>query len=215
MRSTALSWRIMLTGGDYPLGGSLENAFWRTICADLLYVPKDGAGRAFQRSTAVQRSTTEGLFSYLNWQSEGGNDWRRTTIIDGCIQEPVAGDGKIEDKNAFHYAVETASESRKFFMTSEGYVGIGPDLLVPGDDVYILLGSRVPLILRKARPAHICHNEELKVLISAGEDLKETQCFQHHRTFTLVGDAYVHGIMDGEAISSKSREKVPEPIFLE
>jgi hypothetical protein len=62
-------------------------------------------------------------------------------------------------------------DNRSFFVTKRGYIGIGPDTMGPGDTVCTLFGSTVPFILR------------------AVEDSEK---------FRLIGESYVHGIMDGE-----------------
>jgi hypothetical protein len=210
MRVITSSWRQRIeehTTGDYIAGGSQLDAFWRTLCADILYSTQDKAGRAFQRSTAA------GLSSYSNWCDTELNIERRTTIIDGVLQEPFQMGERNEDKNAFHYAVECASEGRKFFITSKGYMGIGPGSLTKGDGVYLFMGSRVPLILRRAAKTSLCHNEKVEILVSTGHETeKETRCFSNHRTFELLGDAYVHGIMDYQIGIRK--DPLPETVFL-
>lgn len=57
-----------------------------------------------------------------------------------------------------------------FFVTSNGYIGTGPLSTGAGDKVAILSGFAAPLILRAIGP---------------------------HRQ--VVGAAYIHGIMQGEA----------------
>ena len=61
---------------------------------------------------------------------------------------------------------------RKFFRTKKGFIGLGPRSMRQGDLVCILHGGRVPFILRKEG--------------------------SHYR---LVGESYVHGIMEGEAMT--------------
>ncbi|KAF2492760.1 HET-domain-containing protein [Lophium mytilinum] len=61
---------------------------------------------------------------------------------------------------------------RRFFLAEKGHLGLGPPDAVPGHDVVILLGLNMPLVLSK--------NED--------------------GTYKLVGEAYIHGIMDGEAM---------------
>jgi hypothetical protein len=61
--------------------------------------------------------------------------------------------------------------NRSFFTTKKGYMGIGPNVLEIGDIVCVLFGGDVPYILRPK-----------------------------DGYYQLVGDAYVHGIMEGEAI---------------
>ena len=60
---------------------------------------------------------------------------------------------------------------RKFFTTEKGFIGLGPRSMRRGDSVCILSGGAVPFILRKV---------------------------QDH--YKLIGESYVHGIMEGEAI---------------
>ncbi|PVI02127.1 hypothetical protein DM02DRAFT_523652, partial [Periconia macrospinosa] len=60
------------------------------------------------------------------------------------------------------------------FLTSKQYFGIGSQSLREKDSIWIIAGSRVPLILRK----------------------NETQV----ETFQIVGGSYVHGFMNGEAL---------------
>jgi len=62
---------------------------------------------------------------------------------------------------------------RSLFETSRGYFGLGPADLHTGDDVCVLFGCNVPHILRvrKGTPEHL-----------------------------LVGETYVHGIMNGEVV---------------
>jgi hypothetical protein len=61
--------------------------------------------------------------------------------------------------------------NRSYFTTKKGYMGIGSNALETGDIVYVLFGGKVPYILRPK-----------------------------NGYYQLVGDAYVHGIMEGEAI---------------
>ena len=210
MRVTTSRWRTNVRKyitGDYISGGTPLDAFWRTLCADILYSTQDEAGKVFQRATAAGES------SYLDWCDSEIDLARRTTILDGVLQEPFEMGERNEDKNAFHYAVECASEGRKFFITSKGYMGIGPGSLTTGDQVFVLLGSRVPLILRPALKSSLCHNGEVETLVSTKHETeKNTRCFSNHQTFELLGDAYVHGIMDYQTGTVKHR--LPETVFL-
>ncbi|KAK4444184.1 HET-domain-containing protein [Podospora aff. communis PSN243] len=61
--------------------------------------------------------------------------------------------------------------NQAFFITASGYMGLGPPNTEEGDEVWVLSGGNVPFILRP-------HGEN---------------------TLSFVGDAYVHGIMHGEA----------------
>ncbi|KAK8154378.1 heterokaryon incompatibility protein-domain-containing protein [Phyllosticta citrichinensis] len=64
---------------------------------------------------------------------------------------------------------------RRPFVTARGMLGLGPAELREGDVVWVLWGADVPLVLRRA----------------GGGDGRGW--------WSVVGEAYVHGIMDGEA----------------
>ena len=92
-------------------------------------------------------------------------------------------------------------------------MGIGPGSLTEGDQVFVLLGSRVPLILRRTPKTSLCHNGEVETLVSTKHETEEkTRCFGNHQTFELLDDAYVHGIMDYQIGAWKDR--FPETVFL-
>lgn len=76
---------------------------------------------------------------------------------------------------------ERTCKERCVFMTNRGYVGLGPRTARAGDRVCILEGGRVPYLFRQV----------------PGKD---------ENTVTFVGDAYVHGIMYGEALEGQKVE---------
>jgi Heterokaryon incompatibility protein (HET) len=76
----------------------------------------------------------------------------------------------------FSRAVIAASVNRTFFITRSGYMGMGPKLLNVGDAVCVVLGCNVPLVLKK--------NEDQN---------------------TLIGECFVWGLMDGEAMRMKRK----------
>jgi hypothetical protein len=63
----------------------------------------------------------------------------------------------------------------RFVVTKKGYVGTVPNLAQAGDVIAIMKGGRVPFILQKSNT-------------KSG-------------TFRLVGECYVHGLMNGEGLS--------------
>jgi len=60
-------------------------------------------------------------------------------------------------------------------------MGVGPRNMEMGDQVVILKGGPLPFILRRDRSPE-------------NADLANEECF------TLIGEAYVHGLSDGEGI---------------
>ena len=89
----------------------------------------------------------------------------------------------LSDDRFFYEAWFTSGFDRRFFITTDGYMGVGPPEMLPGDSVVILLGGRVPFCLRAAEDETKGH-------------------------YTLVGDTYVHGLMDGEGVPANWKEHV-------
>ena len=60
--------------------------------------------------------------------------------------------------------------ARSFFISEEGYVGLAPKSARKDDEVWIVRGSKIPLLLRK----------------------------QAEGTYRFIGEVYIHGLMNGE-----------------
>lgn len=71
----------------------------------------------------------------------------------------------------FLNAVRYVFKQRSFIETREGYMGLAPQMAEPGDQVCVLLGSRMPLLLRPAP----------------------------NLQYQVIGACFVHGLMQGKA----------------
>jgi hypothetical protein len=71
----------------------------------------------------------------------------------------------------------TACTDRRFAVTHKAYVALVPKLELNGDVVALFYGATVPFLIRKAE-----------------------------QNYSLVGDAYVQGIVNGEAVAMMSSE---------
>jgi hypothetical protein len=85
--------------------------------------------------------------------------------------------------NVLYDALSGVLPNHAFFLTKMGYIGVGPPDTQVGDQVWILNGGRLPFVLREKESKKYTCNGSLR--------------------FSLVGDAYVHGIMDGEFVHSE------------
>jgi hypothetical protein len=88
------------------------------------------------------------------------------------------------DHSKWSRAANGASKRRKFARTKKGYYILGPKVLEVGDIVCVLFGGKTPFCLRPWK-----------------------------RNYLLVGECYVHGFMDGEAINMMERGELTEEIF--
>lgn len=71
-------------------------------------------------------------------------------------------------------AIATSAGHRKFFVDDGGLIGLAPNGAIEGDTIVLFLGAQVPFIVRK----------------------------RDNGNYQLIGDCYVHGIMDGELMKA-------------
>ena len=110
----------------YVTGGSLMDAFVRTICANSF---SDTIRPPFASMPQFEESRE---------------------LVLAAIQHKDLVPPNLEGPNATRYIVQILIYARKrsFFTTKEGYIGLAPKVTRPGDQVCILLGSSRPLVLR-------------------------------------------------------------------
>lgn len=78
--------------------------------------------------------------------------------------------------------LQVTSIRRNLFITSTGYLCLGPATASVGDELHVIPGAKVPFILRKREKAHWEEDH-------AG--------LGYH---TMIGEAYAHGLMSGEVL---------------
>ena len=85
---------------------------------------------------------------------------------------------KVITQQRFAFLLAKTFAVRQFAVTSKGYMALVPWGTEPGDIVYVFLGAATPFLLRHARD--------------------DTKDLWGGKMYQLVGEAYVHGIMNGE-----------------
>ena len=76
-------------------------------------------------------------------------------------------------------AMSLACKGRRFYRSHKGFMGLAPDIAQKGDKICLVLGCCTPLIIRGGGP-----------------------------NYSLVGESYVHGIMDGELMSDAAFQDI-------
>lgn len=155
------------------------------------------------------------------WTITGGNNWhgqrvgtaeRARHIADYeafrkqyCVDSPFPaievpeGTGQTEapDARRFYEALCHACSNRTFFVTRKGYMGIGPgnmgNMGREGEQVFVLGGAELPFILMKGRSHPQYWSLRDRASASDEDDEDGSQA-----SFSVIGECYVHGIMDGE-----------------
>jgi hypothetical protein len=87
--------------------------------------------------------------------------------------------GISEQSKSYHEAFMASAFARNFFITESRLIRTSPAALLPGDRIVVLFGGHVPYTLfkHKGEGAAVC---------------------------SLVGDCYLHGFMDGEALENST-----------
>lgn len=191
---TLQEWEALATRSvpdcPYAESGGRYNAYWRTHISDYA-----GSSRAAEKESNY----------FETWANRGGWDsrvqnnhnelnklsWPAIDVFEqdvmikmvhfmiekGYIKRQGVREGMRSMFEAFAYYKEirrriySASVGRAMFVTSKGFIGLAPWNAQQGDIVSVLFGGCTPFILRKV----------------PGRD-----------QYSLVGEAYVYGIMGGE-----------------
>jgi hypothetical protein len=101
--------------------------------------------------------------------------WDLDQYTTADVDIPVPADTDAEDVKAayrFYANCSPVYVRRRFFVTSDGQLGLGPLAMEEGDVVVVLFGGTVPFVLRPCGDGH----------------------------FRLMGECYVHAIMEGQAV---------------
>ncbi|KAJ3522877.1 hypothetical protein NM208_g12680 [Fusarium decemcellulare] len=168
-----------------PLDGPREpwindgyaHVFWRALCGDMTYVGGDQT-----QKESYRRVLPTDFASYASFLDGNAAGSRRSATVKGRRTfRPVRSDGVNRRRNEFLYAINAMSGDRQSFVTEGGRIGVGPRGTREGDQVNVVAGSKVPLLLRQC-----------------GNATSEVVCDATHEGYMVVGDAYVYGIMDGE-----------------
>ena len=165
------SWRQMV-GIDsnpdrpYVAGGTILNAYWRTLCHDCSLEYEE---HPLRRATTDDRNVhDEWWWNCVVYQNHESVEERKELLT-------------FDMRCTWFQRVTSAlGADRRFFISSTGYIGLVPSATAIGDRICVLSGGKTPYVLR---PSHKKNKED-------GTSSLE---------YTFVGDAYVHGLMDGEA----------------
>ncbi|KAH0536279.1 hypothetical protein FGG08_006840 [Glutinoglossum americanum] len=200
----------------YPNGGTPTEAFWRTLIKDTfrgrlageeargafpLFIalrvwelkealgslrdvikysepkpsPPDQLTKDLTKLSDVY-SQTKAAVSDLSTRYTDGiiPDWNTIERMIEIGQDEDSPEKKDLDRDYDHIAesFRVAYSGRRLFRTERNYIGITAQSLQEGDTVWVLAGATVPTVLRRLQNGN----------------------------WKLVGEAYVHGIMNGEAV---------------
>ncbi|EGO55055.1 hypothetical protein NEUTE1DRAFT_130947 [Neurospora tetrasperma FGSC 2508] len=149
----------------YATPARREEALWRVPVGDIT--------EDWQKDTMGDTRAKAGFaLEYQKWRRTLEDEKKKATSTVYFLYELDA------DKGYYYRSATGKMIGMRLYLTKEGYMGMGPSNMQPGDVVVVFPGARIPFVLRPT-----------------DED----------NTFTYVGDAYCDGIMDGEIIFREER----------
>ncbi|KAE8415301.1 heterokaryon incompatibility protein-domain-containing protein [Aspergillus pseudocaelatus] len=176
-----------------PTGENRVEVLWRTLMTNKLSSTADNPVHDAQSSFrcfmlkalwSLTHTSDEDTITNLNLvrETDDNNTLPTWEEIQQYGQKDEVGKPRgivmIDDRD-FDQTFVHFYRGRLLYRTKLGYLGLGPWSVRPGDEVWVISGARTPFILRK----------------SSSDDSLDTD------KRSLIGETYVHGIMDGEAIS--------------
>ncbi|KAK0616756.1 heterokaryon incompatibility protein-domain-containing protein [Immersiella caudata] len=182
----------------YPVAGQIqprEEAFWRTMVADRL------DDSHYQRQDRPAPPECAELYRLLVARDELVSEHgpmprnrlgRVSRLLDmferaGVSLASTSADftgflGQYADMGFFAEESMKTTRGRRFCLTSQGFIGLVPPATKLGDVLCLVPGAQTPFLLRPI-----------------GNDAGQ---------FSLVGECYIHGMMDGEAQPSGKESEI-------
>lgn len=146
---------------SYVAGGTLTEAYCRTLLMN----------KILSKSDTLERFHDDHVPGWLEDMGKPTqNEFKRIR--------------RLHESKMFDKYLKEATQNRRLFITSKGYIGLGHQRAEKDDRLCILYGSPVPYILRP-----------------------------HSDYWTLVGQCYAHGLMNGEIGEALERGEASSQIF--
>jgi hypothetical protein len=180
-----------------------EEAWIRTVTADL------GTVDVFQKEKRLEKKQIKQISTVLHLRDLSCKDVEKVFPKGDTDYDSWA--TQIMKVGAdFIRTASRATESRAFFITSKGYMGIGPLAMKEDDTVCVFPGCRVPLLLREyiapaaEKSAVIPEDRDGEPVdqenpdIFGDDDSEDEDDGMKHKNYLLVGECFVWGLMNGE-----------------
>lgn len=190
-------------GLPYIMGGTVWEALFRTLVLDtdnLIFQPTDDV---------LNLREVEAGLEIPFW--EEGTGFRRRMLASseqpdlGAVNNGIT---MIPYEMMEYYARASINcESRSFYITERGWLGLGPEEMEVGDIIGLPCSASTPFVLRPEEKDLIMLWDDEKINVAKivpfqmpeGVESKSLLVRKKVPRYRLVGECYTHGIMRGEA----------------
>ncbi|KAL1631234.1 hypothetical protein SLS56_004482 [Neofusicoccum ribis] len=172
-------------GPQYVTGETVLDAFWRTCVTDEMALCEQPAPTSYLKALGVHARVAAS-----NIADADGEMFQSLSnqVLDELTSQYFTCANLSDKKKAREVVTEvilhfgSRAHNRKLFVTSAGYLCLVAASAIVGDEVHVIAGAKVPFILRREEKGFV-----------------ETHC-GGLGLYKLIGEAYVHGMMKGEAL---------------
>jgi hypothetical protein len=146
---------------------------WASLCGNAMYAPtRESWLTAYFRVLVADTCSKDGKITSRASEVE----WPDELGPVNDLLETMKRTGTAGSRRSGN--MKSMTMKRSFAVTQAGYIGLVPSYAEVGDEVWVLVGGQVLYVLRDT-------------------DRKDIQ--SEKRIHEFLGEAYMHGLMDGEA----------------
>ncbi|RYP49509.1 hypothetical protein DL768_004812 [Monosporascus sp. mg162] len=160
-----------------PQEGSLMDVFWRTMINNS--IEADTASLSYRKPTAEDYSQLRSLWFFLLKTLPMTLQFLQISFSLESHDALLS----MAPKTVYHILV--CLWQRRLFVTEGGVIGLAPRDASVGDEVHVVLGAPAPFILRRM-----------------GEPAKVGNGTDSLPSYTVIGNGYLHNVMNGEALDN-------------
>jgi hypothetical protein len=175
-----------------PQGGTLDHV-WRNVqdAGTTSAYPWEERLSAFSLTLCAGLSTYNSAEENLGQHRDNFAAYWRLKAQSPALEDELLADlheaAQRGDQEKFRLDMRLVCEGRSFLFTRKGYYALGPWITKPGDICCVFFSATVPFILRKVDEAPY---------------------------YKLIGEAYIHGLMRGEAVNLIPKDEQQEEFIL-
>ncbi|OIW31833.1 hypothetical protein CONLIGDRAFT_678282 [Coniochaeta ligniaria NRRL 30616] len=188
MEQRASTFEIIFTNQATGRAGTLEDLLSYLTGPDIPHTYSEPQALALARTLCIERIEEDDRLNFADaWNAF--RNWNRPGLMSKVIRTPK--NRALVEK--FWRLMTLGCQGRALVLTKKGRYGLASCCSSPGDVCCVFDGGLVPFLLRPSQTYAI-----------------DIQTKGDHR---LVGEAYIHGAMQGEAVEMLERGEAVERVF--
>ncbi|CAG9981223.1 unnamed protein product [Clonostachys byssicola] len=175
-----VDWFKFSVGRDYnpsDSSGDYNPLHFSTVFAETLLSSAKITEKGIQRLEIQDKTHLVSWLWRVVWRGDPAKQIHHPSHTPSLVDEDLPDPLVAESYSA---TMRLSITKRVFFFTKDGRIGMGPISMRESDEIYVLPGGKMPFVLRR-----IPHQKD--------DGRRATPL-----AFSLVGECYLHGCMDGQ-----------------